>query len=222
MSGPTARSTDRHHRAAAALALLSPPRDSRVLVVQCANGHQYIKTHSAIGTVSGFPMVPWSMTDRAVYVVRDPRAVAVSLSKYLGDPIDEVIELMALEDHYFGKAMGLFSTMGTWSAHVKSWAGEQRFPVLVLRYEDLGRAKFTELLEFLELELDVDRLNKALDLTSFNALKARELAEGFAEQGTEGGPFFRRGGHDWPELTPEQAQRIADTHETVMERYGYG
>ena len=39
MSGPTARSTDRHHRAAAALALLSPPRDSRVLVVQCANGH---------------------------------------------------------------------------------------------------------------------------------------------------------------------------------------
>ena len=39
MSGATARSSDRHERAAAALSLLTPARDARVLVVQCADGH---------------------------------------------------------------------------------------------------------------------------------------------------------------------------------------
>jgi hypothetical protein len=41
------------------------------------------------------PLVTPAVTAGAIYIVRDPRDVAVSYSRHLGRPLDETIELMA-------------------------------------------------------------------------------------------------------------------------------
>ena len=89
----------------------------------------YCKTHDAYRrTPAGEPLFPTAATLGAVYVVRDPRAVAVSLANHLAEPIDKAIARM--EDPAAGLSRSsprlspqLFQRPGCWRDHLELLAG---------------------------------------------------------------------------------------------------
>ena len=51
----------------------------------------FVKTHNASLTVHGIPLCSPEVTEGAIYIVRDPRDVAISYSKYTGQNLDQII-----------------------------------------------------------------------------------------------------------------------------------
>ncbi len=191
----------------------------------------YCKTHDAYHlTPAGEPLFPAAATRGAVYVVRDPRAVAVSSMHFMGQPIDETIAVM--DDPgavYGGSTMRLSHHLRQlllrWSDHVESWLAAP-FPVHLLRYEDMLTDPYSAicaLAAFHGLPVDSDAIAAAVQATTFSRLQAQEREAGFIENPRQSAAFFREGKIDgWRQtLTPVQAARIVAAHGAVMRRLGY-
>jgi aryl sulfotransferase len=191
----------------------------------------YCKTHDAYRqTPAGEPLFPTAATLGAVCMVRDPRAVAVSLANHLAEPIDKAIARM--EDPTVGSSTSsprlspqLFHRPGCWRDHIDSWRSAP-FPVHLLRYEDMHRdphAAFAAIAAFLGLPSDRERVAAAVDAASFSRLQAQERAAGFVEKPIQAAAFFREGRVDgWRQvLTAEQNASIVAANEPVMRRLGY-
>ncbi len=172
-----------------------------------------------------------SAARRAVYVVRNPLAVAVSLAHHRGCSVDEAITLMADAGHALaGDAGALRSQVRQrllgWSGHVRSWTEAPGLAVHVMRYEDMalhpGRS-FRNVARFLGLPAGVERIAQAVRFSRFDELARQESAQGFRERPTAMTRFFRAGRTDgWRhELTPPQVRRVVEAHGEVMARFGY-
>ncbi|HKP91171.1 MAG TPA: sulfotransferase domain-containing protein [Thermoleophilaceae bacterium] len=214
----------------AELALLRPVCDAAF--DRMLDEVRFRKIHDALlAAPAGSPIVPPERTRGAVYVVRDPRDVAVSLAYHggkdqewavaeLGDPDAAIVRRP--EAHY----PQMPQRLGTWSGHVREWTEHDLFPVVVVRYEDLIADPLAELVRLVELAgLDPprERLEAAVRSTSFAALRERERRRGFEERPASGRPFFRRGeaGAWRDELEPALAARIERDHGEVMASLGY-
>jgi aryl sulfotransferase len=191
----------------------------------------YCKVHDACHlTPSGEPLFPTAATRGAVYVVRDPRAVAVSYANHGTRPIEEIIARMDTPTAMMAEspqrlARQLRQRLLRWSDHVESWLNAP-FPVHLLRYEDMKtdpHAAFAGVARFLDLPCTSEAIAAAVDATTFSRLQAREREVGFAEKPWNSAAFFREGTIDgWRRsLTPEQATRITASHGAVMRRLGY-
>jgi hypothetical protein len=192
----------------------------------------YCKAHDAYHlTPAGEPVFPTAATRGAIYVARDPRAVAVSLAHFTARPVDRVIEWMDDPNHSFSHStVRLYTLMRQrmlrWSEHVDSWLGAP-FPVHLLRYEDMQadpHAAFAAAAAFLGLPHGSAQIATAIEAASFSRLQALESEAGFfTEKPRWAATFFREGRTDgWRrELTPEQAARIVAAHGPVMRRLGY-
>ncbi len=191
----------------------------------------YCKAHDCYHlTPAGEPLFPGAATRGAVYVVRDPRAVAVSLAHHTGRTIDAEIARMADADAGFSSSndrleQQLRQQLGTWSEHVQSWLGAP-FPVHVVRYEDMHAdpaAAFGAVARFLDLPHEPERIAAAVAATAFARLQEQERASGFMERPRNAAAFFREGRVDgWRTvLTPAQAARIVADHGAVMRQCGY-
>jgi aryl sulfotransferase len=191
----------------------------------------YCKVHDACHrTPAGEPLFPAAATRGAVYVVRDPRAVAVSLAHYMAKPADEAIAFMDDAAAVSGGSTRRLSShlrqnLLRWSDHVVSWLGAP-FPVHLLRYEDMQadpHAAFCAAAAFLGLPCDRAKIAAAVEAAAFLRLQAQERALGFIEKPRQAAAFFREGRVDgWRQaLTPEQAARVVAAHGAVMRRLGY-
>jgi hypothetical protein len=190
----------------------------------------WLKTHNGNFLRKGQRLVCPEFTQAAVYIVRNPLDVADSLADSTGRTTDQAIALLNDNRHALGgpKALHVKQFLGTWSQHVGSWIQEKEFPVLVLRYEDMhadSASAFRRLLQFLGWPLDEDRLQRAIDRTSFCKLQEIEQERGFAERNpaARSGRFFRQGqfGH-WPSvLSRAQAELILSRHGEAMRAVGY-
>jgi len=191
----------------------------------------YCKTHDAYHlTPSGEPLFPAAVTVGAIYVVRDPRAVAVSLASSKAEPIDRAIARMDDPDEMLSGSTArshqhMRQRLLRWSEHVESWLAAP-FPVHLLRYEDMHadpHAAFSAAAAFLGLPRGREQIAAAIEASSFSRLQAREREAGFVERPRRMATFFRQGRTDgWRrELTPEQAARIVAAHGPVMRRLGY-
>lgn len=186
-----------------------------------------VKTHHINAVVDGFELIPPQMTEAAIYVVRDPRDVAVSLAAYLGKSIDQAIDYMSEDDALLTRPesdMGkpIHHILSSWSNHVDSWLKLKR-PLCFVRYEDLHEGRgFREIVQTMGLELDEVRLRKAVRSSSFEVLKDQEDQGGFIENASSSS-FFRGGevGGWQTKLTPGQINRIVAEHGPAMERMGY-
>lgn len=183
-------------------------------------------------TSSGLAVFPRSLTRGAIYLVRDPRDVAVSFAHHRGDTLDFVIDFMAnpnamLSESKLGLKPHLPQPIGTWSDHVLSWVGQDEVPLLLLRYEDLladPAACLNKAVNHLGLSFSQDAISAAATATRFEALQEQERANGFIErQANATAPFFRKGrAGDWRNhLTAAQAARIKADHAGMMEKLGY-
>lgn len=177
-------------------------------------------------------LFPADVTLGAVHIVRDPRDVAPSWADHMGVDVDTAIARMADDALVMSRSAYSFrpqvpQRFGSWSGHARSWLDDAPGPRLLLRYEalladPLGEA--TRLARFLGLPTDAGCVARAVDACDFEALRAIEEREGFAERQKGQQRFFRQGrsGAWRGVLRPEQAGRIVADHGVMMRRLGYG
>src|SRR5207302_8727076 len=206
------------------------PRVYQILASE-AERPLYCKTHDAcVPTPAGEPLFPAAATRGAVYVVRDPRAVAVSSVHFMARSIDETIAAMGNPAEVFAGSTRRLSQhlrqpLLRWCEHVESWLAAP-FPVHLLRYEDLladPHAAVRAVAESLCLPASQTAIAMAVEATSFTRLQALERETGFAESPRHAAAFFREGRADgWRRvLTPAQADHIVAAHGDVIRRLGY-
>jgi hypothetical protein len=169
---------------------------------------------------------------RIVYIVRDPRDVAVSnyfweLKKGSfrdGFPIQEFIPRWMAAQYW--------PRLGNWGDHVTSWLSTRRnHPNFVLiRYEDLKQHTTRELARvagLLQIEPTAERLESAIKLSSAERMRQLENTQGgkwlqtkYTRQDT---PFVRKaslGG--WKNaLPPESVSLIEAAWQHLMTELGY-
>lgn len=187
-----------------------------------------IKTHFANMTPKDLgPNIPADLTYKAIYIVRDPRDVVCSLSRFFEMPINAAVATMANKDFIIGGANGYASSfVSSWTNNVGSWTTEERFPVHCVRYEDLmtdAGNELAEVLEFLGETVDHKRVEIAVEAARLSKLQKAETDNGFTESPKDKGfGFFGEGGCRWKdELGPKWVKQIEADHKAVMEALGY-
>lgn len=197
------------------------------LIHDTADGFIFLKTHSALVSHLGVPLITAQYTAAAIYVVRNPLDVAISYAHHLDASIDETIELMGEQGRWIDSHKGgVYQIMGSWSENVGTWTRSERPSLLVMRYEDMlakPTQTFTRLVQWLSLPPDPVRLKRALDRSSFEALKRQEEEKGYVERPKTAQSFFREGkAGQWRKvLSPTQVARIVARHGGQMDRFGY-
>jgi aryl sulfotransferase len=189
------------------------------------------KIHDALFTEGGTPIIPPEATRAAIYLVRDPRDVAVSYSHHRGTDIAEIVRSMASPSAdvagYHRRVHTQFRQhLGTWSSHVEGWLDHELFPVVLVRFEDILAnpvAQLARIANTLGREATTEQLEAAVAATSFNELRTQEIESGFHEGPHRERAFFRRGiaGAWRDELPLELAAQIESDHGRVMARLGY-
>ena len=190
-------------------------------------GPAYLKTHSANITSNSMSWIPPDFTTGAVYMLRDPRDVAVSMADHIGLTIDQIIGVMGNDEYKLDRGHGgVHVPLMSWSSHVGSWWRDHPYPHILLRYEDLlgdPHHWFQYLLNFFEINFDRGRFDQALELTKFDALKAAEAEDGYEASSEYQKVFFRSGkAGGWRDvLADDQAARIVKDHGEMMHRCNY-
>jgi len=192
-----------------------------------ATGTVFLKTHNLLGDFGGYPLQNSAVTSGAIYIVRNPLDVVISVARYFDFGIDEAIDYMAEEETGTpNEAENVPQVISSWSVNVQSWTQEPRPEILVLRYEDMldNPVKvFRKLVSFLRQPKDPQRLKRAIRFSSFDQLKLQEKKSGFIEKHENANAFFRRGRkNQWRDkLTDEQARKVIDNHREQMARFKY-
>ena len=187
----------------------------------------WIKTHFANIQPDGLPhCIPQDFTERAVYIVRDPRAVFLSFAQFFNFSLKTAADAMANNEFAIG-GMGKHAStlLSSWSIHVTSWTGEKMFPVHVVKYEDLikdSAKELSEILDFLGIKVVKATVERAVKAADINKLKVEEEKGGFRENITEKHGNFFNGCTSWKEeLGPKWITRIEKDHGKVMKLLGY-
>jgi hypothetical protein len=193
----------------------------------------YMKVHDAWRrTESGEPLFPPDVTDRVIYILRDPLDVAASSAHHFNISVAQATEYLCDPAYFLDRSLGetldqLRQRLGAWSDHARSWLDESELPVHLVRYEDLRRDPervFSEVVRCCDLPYDADRVRKAVAFSDFRELQRQEREAGFRERpDVATAPFFRQGtsGAWRRELTPELIAQIVATQGDTMRRFGY-
>lgn len=190
-------------------------------------GTVIVKTHGFMGAYEDHPLHDMAVTAGAIYVIRHPLDVALSVADHFGLSLDEAIAFM--NDPLTGTPTdeaNVASVLTSWSNHVESWTITPGPHVHVVRYEDLldkpARA-FGEILKFLKIAGDKARVKQAIAHSAFGALRRQEAASGFVERSPNATRFFRVGKkNQWPEwLNAAQVDTLVSAHRRQMRRFRY-
>ena len=115
---------------------------------------------------------------------------------------------------------------GSWTENVGSWTARPHPAILVVRYEDLvadPMQHFGKVARHLTMQPTEEQLARAVELTGFERLRAKESVAGFVERPDTTNEFFRVGksGQWRSKLTPEQVERVVTAHRPLMKRFDY-
>jgi aryl sulfotransferase len=169
----------------------------------------------------------------ALYIVRDPRDVAVSLAFHNNITVDGAIARLNSPGNIIGgwrrkdRNKHVPQRVGDWSGHVASWIDQSDIAVHILRYEDLLTdpiAVFAAVVTFIGWKAQQNRVARAVRFADFAELQRQERQSGFFERPSNAAaPFFRSGRSGaWSEiLTTTQVDAITNAHRPMMERLGY-
>ena len=189
----------------------------------------FVKTHSYLGVDDlGEPLISMEYTAGAIYIVRNPLDVVLSMMPHFGITADQAIDYLGYVRNSMGGADedSVMEPVSTWSLHVKSWTGKPNPRLLAVRYEDMldqPRIAFGNVCRFLGLKPPPDRLERAIKFSSFEMLRKLEDEKGFKERSATAQRFFRDGRKgQWREkLSEDQVRRIVAEHREQMARFDY-
>jgi aryl sulfotransferase len=191
------------------------------------------KVHDAnLPLADGKLLFPPEATTALIHLVRHPFDVAVSYAYHLGlaPDFDRCIDHMCnAEFRVDGLTYAQMPQLQSdWSRHTVSWLDMPGVRRITLRYEDMLADATVALTRALRVmnpgtEPDPDRVERAVEATSFGKLKAQETAGSFKERPKKSEAFFRAGtSGDWQNhLTPAQCARLSEVLAPAMERMGY-
>jgi len=186
----------------------------------------FCKTHDRFLGRAGEPVL--GMRARgAIYAVRDPRDVAISLSHHNSVNLEQAIHIMAdpmRRSTVDGPLVRYL--LGDWDSHVTGWTDQRLVPVKVVRYEDLRQdtaAVLAEIVAFLGARATTAEIGRAVVHSSLDELQRQETAKGFRETRPGQRRFFRTGRvGEWRDvLAPHQVRTIEQRFGPVMARWGY-
>jgi hypothetical protein len=203
------------------------PRVHQDIAQSRERGTVFTKTHNMFGQLQGIPLHNLSVMAGAIYIVRNPLDVVLSVADHFGLSIDEAIAFMANEETGTPtNEENVAGYMGSWSTHVQSWTLQPHPAIVVVRFEDLQDQPlkaFGSVAKLLGLGADRNRLRKAIQFSSFRELKQQELAGGFIEKSPNSRHFFRKGNkNQWvAALSEEQIAAIVERHREQMQRFSY-
>ena len=186
-----------------------------------------VKTHCENTNAYGVKLIPPELTRSAIYIIRNPLDMIVSYASHYGNTIDEAIEGIGRKDNsLLGVSDTVYQYLGTWSNHVIGWSKARKFPVLVLRYEDMLKdpvEAFDRAVHHIGLPFDQERLERSTRFSDFKLLQEQESKTSFVENSDNQKLFFRKGtAEQWKtELTDKQVDQIIQDHGRVMNKFGY-
>ncbi len=192
-----------------------------------SRGAVLVKTHNCTGAFDGHPLHNLNVTAGAIYVVRNPLDVAISMTHHFGLTLDEAIERLGNENVATqNDALFVSQVLGSWSTHVKGWADLANERFLVLRYEDLidkPARHFARAARLVGFGADRERIERAVRSATFQSLASLESRSGFVEAVPGQARFFRAGvANQWRGvLSREQVARVVDSHREQMRRFDY-
>jgi len=167
-----------------------------------------------------------------IYIVRDPRNVVSSFSKFRNTTIENAGEFMI-------KSSGDgFTWTNTWSDNFNSWKIFKEYKrYMLIKYEDLienPKLIFLDVLKFIyklnntKFELDKKKFDNVIKTTSFDVMQKLEKKIGFGEatideKTGERIPFFNLGPkNNWKKsLDLKIRYRLEKAFKKEMEELGY-
>ncbi len=186
-----------------------------------------MKTHNLFGYVDDIPIINPQASAGAIYVVRDPRDVAVSLARFMDSSIDEAIDVMNTPTYRTENDRETAAELwGSWSEHVMSWTIRPNPATLVVRYEDMlakPTETFTSIIAHLRQAPTAAQIEEAIALSSFGELRQQEDEHTFRENSDRAERFFVSGkAGGWRDtLNATQVARLERVHNDQMSRHGY-
>ena len=151
----------------------------------------FLKNHNANVAINGHTFTNANLTKAVIYIVRDPRDVTISASKYYNKDIDETISKIILNDKFISKGDDPrdIEYVGSWKVNYLSWRfGLPNIPKIIIKYEDLLQDTYTtfkKVLNFLKMISNFDISEKQLlfsiQNSSFEKLQTFENKNQFSE-----------------------------------------
>jgi hypothetical protein len=195
----------------------------------CSNSEQeiFLKTHNLAAKFDCGYFPDPNSTKSVIYIVRDPRDVAISFAYHYRRPLGQAVAVLCSSGavNFKPQQMGRTEVLTSWGEHVVGWTALTRFPLLVLRYEDLlanGEAGVRRIAGFLGKQLSERHVRDVVAATSFRQLRRQEAERGFTEAVRAGG-FFRVGkAQQWRQVRDQSVfQPLLDRFSRLMRRYDY-
>ena len=192
----------------------------------------FLKTHNMLFNYEKkYPFTNLENTLGVVYIVRDPRNVALSYSRHLDINIEEAVKFITT-----GKALKN-DIMGNWSENYQSWkAFIKHNKYLLIKYEDfiahreetfLKILKFIYSLRNINFSIDTNKLKNVIETTSLDNLKKLEQKDTFSESAKDSSGnkinFFDKGGkRNWSkELSQDMKVQLEKALNKEMRELGY-
>ena len=181
--------------------------------INLINEIKLLKTHHVLCKMDNFEFTDNSNSLGAIYIVRDPRTVLLSIKHHFGmKDFNEARNFITNEniwlginksDKYKNRANKVPTLISSWRVNYLSWKNKIQNS-LIVKYEDLlenPQKEFFKIAKFMEKLMDCkfeeEKINNAIKSTSFQTLQKLEEKGLFTEQG-QGARFFNSGPNaDW-------------------------
>ena len=207
---------------------------------------QFLKTHSYLFNIlNKYPFTDLNNSLGAIYIVRDPRNVVTSYSKFASLSTEKISEVMINQlssggnlDAARGAPERTIVYTGTWSSNFQSWKSfkdQERY--LLIKYEELiedPEKNFIKILKFIHklnktnFTINSNKLSNVLKTTTFDYMKNLEKENGFIESKKNENdgkviPFFNLGPkNDWRKLLDSKIKvKIEKAFKKEMEELKY-
>lgn len=164
---------------------------------------------------SHYPFFPFS--GKVLYIIRDPRSVAVSYF-YYQKKYKRIPNEMEFHDFFYNEFLNdKYDVFGNWYQNTSSWvySSNENKNFFLLKYEDMVNNEFEygkKIVDFYELPFSDDQIKNALEKSSFNNLKEIEQKQKEKikkwKDGDNSINFFRAGKTDeWKEYFDNTMQK---------------
>jgi hypothetical protein len=162
------------------------------------NEINFLKTHSCCGTINNNKFTNKENTLGFIYIVRDPRSVAISYAHHSNISYEKSTEIITNENNVAIDEDKVLTLRSSWKTNYLSWS-KSPYPRIIIKYEDLHKdtsINFKKILffinKFMKIDIDENKISRNTAKCSFNNLKREEENFGFSERwGNE--IFFRNG-----------------------------
>ena len=158
------------------------------------NSIRFLKTHSALHDINGYPFTDLKNTLGVIYIVRDPRKIINSYANHsnisLVNATNRILEVSRLGGKTEKKDKTIIHS-GSWSSNYNSWKEFKKVnKYFMVKYEDLvedPKRIFTSVIKFIykiankNIPIDTKKLKNTINTTSFEYLQNLEKKNTFPE-----------------------------------------